>query len=1277
MKIDIFKTHPNMCTRAAAKASPIVMQLFNATALFASVLLISSCQKEDPGIDTGNAINILASVSGTATKASTAVTDPLYAPAAGAKLFLYYTNVGNAIPKEVSTFTYTTGAAAADGAWAAEPVIFWDDLAAPAGEYPFFAVAPTVPSATPSVNTAQNVIANYTTSDQLVAYTVATDERSALPLTFKHVLSQLKVTLSPADVDGLDIAGATLAIGGAKPAYTLKYDGATTSVPAVATVTGDAATNMAPYQTGGSFYAIIPAQTFEVNALTLTIVIKEKTYTWTNANAFTSVAGMNTKIDLAMQKTGVVLAPEGITLTDWGTIMGVGSTVVVDGLSDETAATGGITPLDGDVLLLQEDVEDVDAQKATYTYGASAWTAIPPIYWDNLPTTASKFKALYTPKADGPTGFEKDYYIGTDEDVQFGAPINLKMTHAMSQISINVISDHTELVTAISDRKIKINHLGGITVDGATAGEAGEATFTDKTSYIVTPQVFTDKAIIVLTSTEGHVYTLKLSDLSIDGVSLTEFVAGKSYALTVDLTATDAKLSVELKSWDNEIVDTKAVEIDNLTGDNVETDDVDVETGDVLKLWRVATPILSNQTATYTYDATTKWAATPPIYWGNLPNEVSTFNALFTPFKTVADNEKDYYIGKAEGVQFGAPINLKMTHAMAQINVVLVAGTGYEDASFLNELTGRTINLEGLAVNGITDNGDITLDGSVNSITAAAFTNKTAYIVAPQTLTAVNSKEKTIQLTTATNGHFYTVKLSDLIVKGNKLTELTAGNSYTITLTINDKAVSISTALDPWTDLETEGKTVDIDNLNLDGTGLDPTTGVTLIAGDNLYIKGGTAAGQSASYAYDASNAWTATAPIYWGNMPTGASTFDALFTPVTKSVHNEKDYLIGKAKDVKFGAPINLKMTHAMAKITVKLIPGTGFGGAFDDKLTSAFINLKPLETITLDGGVTLKASNASVTGTDNFDIKGSVSYIVAPQLAEGAEINVTLKEGHIYTVPFTQALVAGNHYTINITLNDTEASMGMTLIDWAEVPNVDKAVTIDDIGTGAGSGTFTPQASDQLKLWATTATGNKITYTRNTTAWTATPPLYWGDIPKADNYTFNALYTPNAVPVGGEKSYLIGATKPLGLGDAINLNMTHAMARIKVVLKNGTGYESEDALITALTGRVINLKGLKSIADDGTVTLENAPESITTDPFANDTYYIVAPQELTAANTIVLTLATGHKYTLDLSSILSDGLNVAKSYKVTVTVNDTAASIGVTLEDWAVDTEAEGEAS
>jgi hypothetical protein len=137
--------------------------------------------------------------------------------------------------------------------------------------------------------------------------------------------------------------------------------------------------------------------------------------------------------------------------------------------------------------------------------------------------------------------------------------------------------------------------------------------------------------------------------------------------------------------------------------------------------------------------------------------------------------------------------------------------------------------------------------------------------------------------------------------------------------------------------------------------------------------------------------------------------------------------------------------------------------------------------------------------------------------------------------------------------------------------------------------------------------------------------------------------------------------------------------MARIKVVLKAGTGYASDADLIAALTGRVINLKGLQSIADNGDVTLNNSVASITTNAFANDTYYIVAPQTLTSANTIVLTLNTGHKYTLNLSSLnqLSGGLKAAQSYKVTVTVNDTAASIGVTLENWDVDTEAGGEAS
>ena len=280
-----------------------------AAVLMATAFTTASCGSDDPivppVVEPKAAVNILATVGSIATKA-----DAAYAPKDG-KLFLHYTSVGN---KQTATFV------CANSQWATAAPLYWDDLAPVGTAYPFFALAPAMPAATPAAAADQSTPEAYATADQLVAYTSATDEVAALPLSFKHILAQVKVTITAAveatDPAYLDPASATLSIGGIRTAYTLSYEGATAAIPAVATATGDA-TSIIPSANAGSFYALAPAQTFAAGALTLTFVIADKPYAWSNTEAITSVAGMNTAINLSVQKTGITPA-NNITLTDWG-----------------------------------------------------------------------------------------------------------------------------------------------------------------------------------------------------------------------------------------------------------------------------------------------------------------------------------------------------------------------------------------------------------------------------------------------------------------------------------------------------------------------------------------------------------------------------------------------------------------------------------------------------------------------------------------------------------------------------------------------------------------------------------------------------------------------------------------------------------------------------------------------------------------------------------------------------------------------------------------------
>ena len=281
----------------------------------------TSCSKSDDNIidQTQATVNILPTVnnSTTATRADAAYTT--------GSIFLYYGNVSSA---QTATFTYN------NSAWTSNDPLYWNDLTAADGNYKFFALAPAATAAV-TVTADQSDATKHAANDQLVAYATTTEQRSTLPLIFKHVLSQLKVTLTTST--DISLTDATLSIAGVKPAYSLTYaENATTpATTTLATENNEAIAALLPLKgEANDFYALLPAQTFTgadaANKLTLKFTVDGKSYTWSNSGSITTEAGKNMDINININKSGIELASD-IKLTDWETsATDDGGDVVVD-----------------------------------------------------------------------------------------------------------------------------------------------------------------------------------------------------------------------------------------------------------------------------------------------------------------------------------------------------------------------------------------------------------------------------------------------------------------------------------------------------------------------------------------------------------------------------------------------------------------------------------------------------------------------------------------------------------------------------------------------------------------------------------------------------------------------------------------------------------------------------------------------------------------------------------------------------------------------------------
>lgn len=175
-------------------------------------------------------------ISATITGEVTTKAEPDYKPASDTKIYMYYKNGGNTTTGEKGVYTYN-GASwnAANELLNAEDRIFWDDLVAVSGKYPFFAVSPKDVSTLTGVAVDQSNDTNFANADLLMAYSEVTIRQAQVPLIFKHMLAKLTVKVNTRAVS-TTISNTSVSMENAIKDYTVTYTG-TLSGDSPATIT--------------------------------------------------------------------------------------------------------------------------------------------------------------------------------------------------------------------------------------------------------------------------------------------------------------------------------------------------------------------------------------------------------------------------------------------------------------------------------------------------------------------------------------------------------------------------------------------------------------------------------------------------------------------------------------------------------------------------------------------------------------------------------------------------------------------------------------------------------------------------------------------------------------------------------------------------------------------------------------------------------------------------------------------------------------------------------
>jgi hypothetical protein len=347
--------------------------------------------------------------------------------------------------------------------------------------------------------------------------------------------------------------------------------------------------------------------------------------------------------------------------------------------------------------------------------------------------------------------------------------------------------------------------------------------------------------------------------------------------------------------------------------------------------------------------------------------------------------------------------------------------------------------------------------------------------------------------------------------------------------------------------------------------------------------------------------------------------------------------------------------------------------------------------------------ASDAATIMRINAD--GNIYYITAKKIREAT--GLTLATNDVYT------LKAGKNYIFKVRVNKTGVEVTATVKDWDTVDSEEETPAISftaDVTSSTNTTTGSSLSSGTFRLWKTSAftetalaaaKTTTVTYDGNST-YTYNPTLYWQSA-KDDSF-FRALATKTATGISATESTtanqgtdLLWGTTAAHTGTeadgttthdyaesavinprtgAVPLIFKHAMSNVVVELSTSTDAASavvlKDAKVT-LTN--LNTEGTINIADG--VISSKAPVEQAFSGKVDDTDHMTSelmmPQTIGNTSKLIVTLADGTTYSLQLNTCTNDASSTAiaswaggSKYTYKIYLEKEAMKFSVTITPW-----------
>lgn len=724
----------------------------------------------------------------------------------------------------------------------------------------------------------------------------------------------------------------------------------------------------------------------------------------------------------------------------------VGISVAMTGTA-ETVTRAATTLPSGDLKLMYGSL--TSAQTAIYTGSGTSWSSTAPLYWQQLASEQGKYPFYAVSPSDADmTAVPADQSTAaaakaSDLLMAFAEPsykstIALNFKHALSMVEVNLTNGGGMTEAELSTASLTIDGLQTqYTVAGTTATASGTAANGLMPLKNGANFQFIAPAQQLATSGLTMNFTVTINGVPVaytyqNPADLT-LVDGKKTVFNISVSKTAIQVAVAVEEWTigESRSETLTIAItgtaDQVTDNSAFTSMILWLASERLANYSSTTSTTLGASHTYTKGDDGAWTSESPIYLDEMTaKSVIYATATNTTAADAVTGFSDYLLAGPVTVQGGAAA-IQFRHGMAQMTVKLAAGNGFTaDITNVTISTPKMLKSTAMVT---TTNEDLNFVARGSETVNYTIASAATHIVVPQTL-AANS----IFTVTLANGNTYEAKLTEAVT-------LAAGVNTTITLTLMPTQVGVSAAVTPW------GEAAAAATVQLAGTSSEiGITGITE-AGDLAltYVQNGALTTTATTFTYDGT-AWSNATPLYWDEIaPAAPYTFAALFTPAGDDL--QRDYLVGLGTADSHGAQVALgNMTHALAKLTITLVAGTG---VTEDELTALTKQVMLTDytavAVTANGSANITmASEASAiaftTGT---------AFFVAPQALNDANtIVLTRSNGNTYTVKLgelkdaadaaifgTNGIEAGKHYQITLTVNETSVGISATIAEWTDV--------------------------------------------------------------------------------------------------------------------------------------------------------------------------------------------------------------------------------------------------